>query len=78
MNDFITDALSDVVCDIGQLDAATKRKLERLVRNGVITKWRGYWFPIAGAPFGIGSLKTCYGPQSIASSLMTLGKVSAG
>lgn len=50
-----------VVVNIGQLDAATKRKLDGMVRKGRIVKWRGYWFPIAGAPAGIGPLKTCYG-----------------
>jgi len=50
-----------VVVNIGQLDNPTKRKLDALARKGQIAKWRGYWFPIAGAPEGIGPLKTCYG-----------------
>lgn len=50
-----------VVVNIGQLDAATKRKLDKMARDGRIAKWRGHWFPIAGAPEGIGPLKICYG-----------------
>jgi len=50
-----------VVVDIGQLGNETKRELEKLARKDRIKKWRGYWFPIAGAPEGIGALKTCYG-----------------
>ena len=52
---------SDVIVNIGQIDAATQRKLEKMVRAGTVKKWRGHWFPIAGAPCGIGPLKTCYG-----------------
>ena len=31
-----------VVCDIGQIEHATKLHLDRLVRSGQIAKWRGY------------------------------------
>ena len=50
-----------VVVNIGQLDIAAKRVLEKEVRRGMISKWRGHWYPVAGANWGIGSLKTCYG-----------------
>src|SRR3990167_610924 len=50
-----------VVVDIGQLDKATRRKLDKMVREDKIAKWRGHWSPIAGASEGIGPLKTCYG-----------------
>ena len=50
-----------VVCNIGQFDKQTKRKLDKMARDGRIVKWQGYWFPIAGAPEGIGCLKSCYG-----------------
>ena len=50
-----------VICDIGQVDAPTKRALDRLVRDGVLRKWRGYWHPVSGALWGIGPLKTCWG-----------------
>lgn len=60
--DFVAEATLKVIPDIGQIDHQTKLALERAVRSGVIAKWRGYWFPLAGAPMGIGPLKTCYGP----------------
>lgn len=50
----------DVVCNIGQVDAETKRELNKLVRKGKARKWRGYWHPVAGANYGIGPLKTCW------------------
>lgn len=50
----------EVVCNIGQVDAATKRELDRAVRQGVARKWRGCWFPDPGASWGIGPLKTCW------------------
>ena len=63
--DFVADALREVVPDIGQIDHASKLALGRAVRAGHISKWRGYWFPHAGAPFGMGPLKTCYGPNAL-------------
>lgn len=59
--DFVTEAQTRVVCDIGQIDANAKRALRRAVAAGTLAQWRGYWHPVAGAPFGIGPLKTCYG-----------------
>lgn len=50
-----------VIVNLGQLTAEDKRSLDRVVKRGQIKKWRGYWHPVAGAPFGIGPLKTCYG-----------------
>ena len=61
-----TITAGEVLCNIGQLDAATKRSLDRMVRHGEIAKWRGHWFPVSGASEGIGPLKTCYGIPSIA------------
>ena len=40
----------EVICNIGQIDPASKRALERLVRLGQLVKWRGRWFPVPGAP----------------------------
>ena len=54
-----------VIACIGQLDDGTRRELERLAKRGIIAKWRGYWHPVAGAPWGIGPLKTCYGVAAI-------------
>lgn len=65
-------AETEVVAITYSLDRAEKRELERLVRQGRIAKWRGRWFPIAGAPFGIGPLKTCYGPAVIRDALQAL------
>ena len=63
--DFVSAALAEVIPNIGQIDHAGKLALERAVRAGKISKWRGYWFPHAGAPYGIGPLKTCYGPNAV-------------
>jgi hypothetical protein len=59
----LRDVLSgdDVIADIGQVKGVWKKTLDREIKAGRIVKWRGYWFPIAGAQFGIGPLKTCYG-----------------
>lgn len=62
VRDFVAEARCRVVAVIGQVDDASRRKLDAAARNGEIAKWRGYWYPVAGAPFGIGPLKTCYGP----------------
>jgi len=50
----------EVICDIGQVTKDDRRLLDRLVRKGDAVKWRGYWFPVAGASFGIGPLKMCW------------------
>lgn len=50
-----------VLVNIGQVDAALQRALDRAVRAGELTKWRGKWHPLAGARFGLGPDKTCYG-----------------
>ena len=50
-----------VICDIGQIDNKTKTALNHLVKAGKIRKWRGYWYPVSGASYGLGPLKTCYG-----------------
>jgi hypothetical protein len=65
MVDFVKLAETRVVVNIGQIDKPTKSALEREVRAGRLAKWRGYWFPVAGADYGIGPLKTCYGPTSV-------------
>ena len=49
-----------VVCNIGQINEDTQAVLNGLVRAGKLVKWRGRWFPAAGAPWGMGPLKTCY------------------
>lgn len=51
--------------NIGQVRGAWKAALEKEVRAGRLVKWKGYWHPMPGAPWGIGSLKTCYGVQAI-------------
>lgn len=60
--DIIERAANEVIPCIGQVSATEKRALDKAARRGEIDKWRGYWFPVAGAPFGVGPLKTCYGP----------------
>lgn len=63
--DWIAVAHTRVVCDIGQLTTTDRRRLDAEVRRGALAKWRGYWFPVAGASYGIGPLKTCYGPARL-------------
>lgn len=50
----------EVLVNIGQVGPFTKKALKQAVRAGKLVEWRGYWFPHAGAPVGIGPLKTCW------------------
>lgn len=52
-----------VVCNIGQLSKDDTRELDRLVRHGKLTKWRGHWYPVTGASWGMGPLKTCWSTE---------------
>jgi hypothetical protein len=54
----------DVIVNIGQIAPDTEKQLSKLVRTGTLLKWRGKWFPTAGAPWGLGPDKTCYGLAS--------------
>lgn len=59
---FVPAALAgDVIVNIGQIAPETERALNKMVRSGVLVKWRGKWFPVAGAAFGLGPDKTCWG-----------------
>lgn len=49
-----------VIVDIGQIAPETAKQLNKLVKTGTLIKWRGKWYPVAGASFGIGPDKTCY------------------
>lgn len=61
-----------VIVQIGQVDDATVRALDKLVRAGKLAKWRGYWYPSAGSNFGIGPLKPCWGlPEYLASPFVS-------
>jgi hypothetical protein len=62
---------ADVVADIGQVKGLWKRTLEKEVRAGRLVKWRGKWFPMAGAPFGLGPDKTCYGTPDVRDFLIS-------
>lgn len=55
----------EVICNIGHISPETERKLNKLARDGDLAKWRGHWYPTAGAPWGIGPLKTCWGPHEV-------------
>lgn len=55
----------DVIPNIGQVTGLWKQMLERDVRAGRLAKWRGKWFPVAGAPYGLGPDKTCYGVPAL-------------
>lgn len=54
----------DVIVQISQIAPDTVKQLDKLVRSGALIKWRGHWYPVAGAAFGIGPLKTCWGLAS--------------
>ena len=58
--DFVAEACQHVVADIGQINAAARRALDQAVRSGKLIKWSGHWFPEAGAPYGLGPMKTCW------------------
>ena len=62
----------DVVPDLGQVKGIWKRTLQREVRAGRLVTWRGKWFPIAGAKFGMGPDKTCYGTTGLRDALAAL------
>lgn len=61
----VSTAKREVIANIGQITATEKRLLDKAVKRGEIAKWRGKWHPVAGAPFGIGPDKTCYGPKAL-------------
>lgn len=54
----------DVIVQISQIAPETVKQLDKLVRAGTLIKWRGKWFPTAGAPWGLGPDKTCWGLAS--------------
>lgn len=58
LNEVLT---GQIIVNIGQLDALTAHKLNKLVDAGTLAKWRGKWYPVAGASWGIGPDKTCWG-----------------
>lgn len=53
-----------VIVNIGQIAPETEKQLNKLVRAGVLIKWRGKWYPVAGASYGLGPDKTCWGLAS--------------
>jgi hypothetical protein len=55
-----------VLVDIGQVGPLSRKALDRAVRAGKLTKWRGKWFPIAGSHIGIGPDKTCWSTPEVA------------
>lgn len=62
---FIPAALAgEVIVNIGQIAPDTEKQLNKLVRAGTLLKWRGKWYPVAGASFGLGPDKTCWGLAS--------------
>jgi hypothetical protein len=63
----------DIEPDIGQVRGAWKAALEREVRAGRLVKWKGHWYPVAGASFGLGPLKTCYGTAEARDAVLSMG-----
>lgn len=51
----------EVIVQISQIAPETVKQLDKLVRAGTLLKWRGKWFPVAGAAYGLGPDKTCWG-----------------
>ncbi len=65
----VYEILNEVLCghvivNIGQIGPETARKLDKLVEAGTLLKWRGKWYPLAGAAWGLGPDKTCWGLAS--------------
>jgi len=54
----------EVLCNIGQVGKDTARALDKLVKVWTLLKWRGKWYPVAGADYGLGPDKTCWGLAS--------------
>jgi hypothetical protein len=54
---------NQVLVDIGQIDQELKKSLRRWIKAGRIITWRGHWYPVAGASYGLGPAKTCYGTK---------------
>lgn len=50
-----------ILADTGFLTKTDRALLDKAVRRGTLCKWRGHWAPTAGAPYGFGPPKTCYG-----------------
>ena len=69
---FPEEALADLLAgravetNIGQVKGAWKRALAHEVKAGRLVTWQGRWYPVPGAPWGLGPLKTCYGTPEIA------------
>lgn len=61
-NNWVKCASEIVIVSIGQLTPDDQKALDKAVRQGVLKKWRGHWAPVSGASWGIGPLKSCYGP----------------
>ena len=61
-HDWLQAAQEGVICDVGQIPHLWRGRLDRAAKAGKIAKWRGYWYPVAGASYGMGPLKTCFGP----------------
>lgn len=62
----------NVLVNIGQVTPQERRQLDAEVRAGRLVRWPGYWHPIAGAPFGIGLLETCWSTPEVAEYLRSL------
>lgn len=54
----------EVLVQISQIAPETVKQLDKMVKAGTLIKWRGKWYPLAGASFGIGPDKTCWGLAS--------------
>jgi hypothetical protein len=62
----------EVLVDIGQVGPLSRKALDRAVRAGQLVKWRGKWFPLAGAAFGIGPDKNCWSTPEVAAHFATM------
>lgn len=62
----------EVVVDIGQVGPLSRKVLKQAMRAGMLVSWRGKWFPIAGAQYGIGPLKTCWGTPEVYAAIRAM------
>lgn len=63
---------NSVIPDIGQVEGALKAALDREVKAGRLVTWKGHWHPVAGASWGLGPLKLCYGTAEARNALADL------
>lgn len=62
----------EVIVQIGHVSPLEVKLLDQAVRAGKLTKFRGKWFPITGAKFGIGPNKMCWATPEVAARVQSI------